>query len=125
MEFKIFRENTPCVYIKGESKGFHSPYTHYCLVDNDPEFYGEGDFCGYYAKSGFADGHVIAETNISWTEDEETVTFYRAIILDCGYIRDLDDTYRSPLKFNADSIEEARQFFKKIVSKDLFDELNP
>ena len=125
MEFKIFRENTPCVYIKGEPKGFHSPYTHYCLVDNDPEFYGEGNFCGYYANSGFTGGHVLAETKISWVEDEEDITFYRIINLDCDYIRDLADTYRNPLKFNVGSIEEARQFFKKVVSEDLFDELNP
>lgn len=125
MEFRIYRNSGVQAYSKDEGKFFSSPYTGYCLVDNKPEFFGEGNFCGYYAKSGFADGHVIAETNISWTEDEETVTFYRAIILDCDYIRDIDDTYRSPLKFNADSIDEARQVFKKVVSEDLFDKLNP
>lgn len=126
MKFKIFRENTPHFYIKGESKEIRrSPYTHYCLVDNDPEFYGEGNFCGYYATSGFIDGHVLAETKISWVEGEENITFYRTIILDCDYIRDIADSYRCPLEFTADSLEEARQVFKNIVTKDLFDRLNP
>lgn len=125
MEFRIFRENTPRFYIKGEPKVICSPYTQYCLVDNDPEFYGEGNFCGYHAVSGFTGGHVLAETSISWVENEDDITFYRTIILDCNYLRDIDDTYRCPLKFTADSLEEARQVFKKIVSEDLFDKLNP
>ena len=125
MEFRIFREGTPHFYIKGEPKVIRSPYTQYCLVDNDPEFYGEGNFCGYYAVSGFTGGHVLAETSISWVENEDDITFYRTIILDCNYRRDIDDTYRCPLKFTADSLEEARQVFKKIVSEHLFDKLNP
>lgn len=125
MEFRIFRENTPCFYIKGELKEIRSPYTHYCLVDNNPEFFGEGDFCGYYANSGLTNGHVLAETKISWVESEEDITFHRGIILDCDYTRDLADTHRCPLEFTADSLEEARQVFKNLVIKDLFDKLNP
>lgn len=90
-----------------------------------PGVFGEGDFCGYYANSGFINGHVLAETKISWVESEEDITFHRAIILDCDYTRDLIDTHRCPLEFTADSLEEARQVFKTIVTKDLFDKLNP
>lgn len=123
MEFRIFKEFKDRVWSEADKKYYESPYTNYCLVDNNPEFFGTGNFCGYYGKSGYMDGHIISETKITYIETDEDLTFSIAIISGLDYYRDIADTYSCPVKFEADDYDKAFAFFEDIVKNQLFDKL--
>lgn len=125
MQFKIYKEKTPHKFINKvitwETEPVISPYADYCLVDNDPGFKHGGYFCGWETPSEYTGGHVIAEAKAVWSENE--AAFCQELLSRCDYYRSIVFTYTCPLRFDAETVDEARQFFGKVISDNNFDEL--
>lgn len=95
-----------------------SPFENYYLTDNAGEFFGE------YPNSGFSKCHVIGrvyinhETSVN-EKGNEVTTFTRNMSL-CDYAttkeEPIPDTFTSPIEFEAQSDEEAFNYFNEYVS---------
>lgn len=122
MNYYIFRESCGHEYYRdnnGEMHSFKNPYTHYALGRKPGEFFGRGNFCGYYSVSGYENADIFAEavSTVDINEDEDAVTAtYTYTVRHCAN-RNVEDSYKEPEEFDADDDEKAYEFFEDYCDK--------
>lgn len=98
----------------------------YTLSRTPGEFFGEGNFCGYYSVSGFRGCEIIADEVIDVNTDnsEFDVFTYSIVKYDPPITYVVDDTYTLPHIFEASTDSEAIEIYIKFCEDKLKEEEN-